>query len=139
MTLMFVRYFTHLVLRGQVRSAVRWLTERCSNRGVLLPSSVVDDSCKTALDVLKAKHPDPGLSHEESFLDCEVLPVLSDVDITSAHVGTVVKKISSGRVQVALLPFNGRMFYSVLVVLVKRLETLLLNLQEGCQKHCGVE
>ena len=91
------KVFTRLVLRGQMRSAVRWLTERCSSGGVLLPSAVVDGEGKTVLDVLKAKHPEPGLVQEEAFLDCDVLPVQIDVDITAEHVGKIAKRIQGGR------------------------------------------
>ena len=40
------KVFSNLMLKGQVRSAVRWLTERQSKGGVLDPSSCVDNTPK---------------------------------------------------------------------------------------------
>ena len=54
--------FPQLRLRGEVRAAVRWITERGSN-GVLLPTDLVDGSKdKRVMNVLKEKHPDPRLT-----------------------------------------------------------------------------
>ena len=83
-------------LRGQLRSAVRWLTERDSGGSVLLPSTVIDPSGKSVLDVLKEKHPDPSPSVKEAFLVCEELPPLMDIDVTGAHICKVARKIQGG-------------------------------------------
>ncbi len=87
-----IKVFTRLVLRGQIRSAVRWLTERCSG-GTLSHSDVDTSSGKKVLDVLKSKHPDPAVVNSEAFLQCQQLPQLVSVDITGAHIGVVARKI----------------------------------------------
>ena len=48
-----VQVFSRLMLRGQVRSAVRWLTERMNDGGVLDPSQLVNDDSKRVLNVLR--------------------------------------------------------------------------------------
>ena len=59
-----IKVFTHLMWRGQVHSAVRWVTERSSSGcGVLDPTLVVYDD-KTVFDLLKEKHPPPSLLKE---------------------------------------------------------------------------
>ena len=88
-----VRVFTRLMLRGQVRSAVRWMTERSSSGGILDPSTPVDTHGKTVLDVLKEKHPEPREATEKAFLLCEDLKPLVDVDLTAAHVEKVARLI----------------------------------------------
>ena len=53
-----LKVFTHLMLKGQVRAAVRWLTERADKGGVLDISTYTNDGPKTVLDVLlKRKTP----------------------------------------------------------------------------------
>ena len=90
-----VRIFTRLMLRGQVRSAVHWMTERASSGGILDSSTSVDTHGKTVLDVLKEKYPEPREATEKAFLLCEDLPLLVDVDVTAAHVEKVEKCDSS--------------------------------------------
>ena len=69
-----VRVFTRLMLRGQVQSAVCWMTERATNGGILDPPTTVDASGKTVLDMLKGKHPEPKDAAEKAFLHCDELP-----------------------------------------------------------------
>ena len=90
-----IRVFTRLMLRGQVRSAVRWMTERLSSTsgGVLHPSAPAGTAGKTVLEVLKEKHPEPREAIERAFLSCDELPPLVDVDITAAHVEKVARQI----------------------------------------------
>ena len=80
-----LRVFTRLMLRGQVRSAVRWLTEKGSDGGVLCPSNVVGPSGETVADLLEKKHSNP-CQNIEVFLECEELPPLVSVDVTGAHI-----------------------------------------------------
>ena len=83
----------HLMLKGHVRAAVRWLTERADKGGVLDISTYTNDGPKTVLDVLKEKHPDPAQSSVEVFLSCSELSPLIDVDITGSHVEKVARQI----------------------------------------------
>ena len=87
------KVFSNLMLKGQVRSAVRWLTERQSKGGVLDPSSCVDNTQKTVFDILKEKHPEPSQSCPQAFLPSTNLPTLTDLDITSAHIAAAAKRI----------------------------------------------
>ncbi|KAL5506022.1 hypothetical protein EMCRGX_G007585 [Ephydatia muelleri] len=82
------------MLRGQVRSAVRWLTERMNDGGVLDPSQLVNDGSKRVLDVLREKHPDPANSGTQAFLPCHHLPPLTDVDVTGSHIEHVARRPS---------------------------------------------
>ncbi|CAB9521993.1 hypothetical protein SEMRO_1256_G256700.1 [Seminavis robusta] len=55
------RRFQHLMLQGEVRRAVRFITAR-EQFGVLLPTAHTDDGKGTersVLDILKSKHPSP--------------------------------------------------------------------------------
>ena len=80
------------MLRGQVRSAVRWLTDRAPGQ----TTSVVDSSGKTVFDVLNEKHPEPRCVNENAFIKCEELPPFMDVDITGGHIERVGRKLQGG-------------------------------------------
>ena len=55
-----IKVFTRLMLKGNVRAAVRWLTER-SGGGVLKPSdsTIIGGTSMTVLEALNLKHLDP--------------------------------------------------------------------------------
>ena len=91
-----VRVFTRLMLRGQLRSAVRWMMKRASSGGILDPSTVGHESGKTVLEVLKEKHPEPREASVRAFLSCDELPPLVDIDMTAAHVQKVAWRIQGG-------------------------------------------
>ena len=61
-----MKVFTRLVVRGQTRAALRWLTDR-NGGGVLYHSDVDGSSGKS---VLKSKHPQPGHVGVEAFVEC---------------------------------------------------------------------
>ena len=105
-----VRVFTRLMLRGQLRSAVRWMMERASSGGILDPSTVGHEGGKTVLEVLKEKHPEPREASVRAFLSCDELPPLVDIDVTAAHVQKVAG-FREGQVQVALWLCIGRISY----------------------------
>ena len=88
-----VQVFSRLMLRGQVRSAVRWLTERMNDGGVLDPSQLVNDGSKRVFDVLREKHPDPANSGMQAFLPCHHLSPLTDVDVTGSHIEHACGKV----------------------------------------------
>ena len=86
-----VRIFTHLMLRGRVREAVRIATDRAGG-GVLKPSDTDVKSGKCVLDVLREKHPPPSVTSQDAFVSCTDLPLLVDVDVTS-HVEQVARHL----------------------------------------------
>ena len=90
-----IKVFSRLILRGQVRSAVRRLTDRAPGQ-ILTPTSVVDPSGKTVFDVLKEKHPEPRCVNANAFIKCEELPPFMDVDVTGGHVERVGRKLQGG-------------------------------------------
>ena len=61
--------------RGQVRSTVRWVTERVSSEGMLNPFHVVQDE-RTVLDLLREKHPPISQCSENACIFCKDLPPL---------------------------------------------------------------
>ena len=60
------KVFASLMMKGKVRSAMRWLSERASG-GVLDPMQEVKKGV-TVLETLKSKHPEPNKSHLSSRL-----------------------------------------------------------------------
>ena len=56
-----VRMFTRLMLHGRVREAVCFATNQ-SGGGMLKPDDIDTKSGKCVLDVLKEKHPPPGVA-----------------------------------------------------------------------------
>ena len=78
-----VKVFTHLMLRGQVRSAVRFITDRVHGGGVLSLYASTGVPGHSVLDILHKKHPEPGVIDESAFMSCDGLPPLLDLDITA--------------------------------------------------------
>ena len=70
--------------------------ERDQDGGALDPNATVGASGKTVLDVLKEKHPLPREVHENAFLPCDELPILTCVDITGAHLENAARQIKGG-------------------------------------------
>ena len=54
-----LKVFTRLMLKGQVRFATRWITDRAPG-SVLSPLDIDNGSGKNVFEVLKDKHPEPG-------------------------------------------------------------------------------
>ena len=113
-----IKIFTRLMLRGQIRAATRWITDRRSGGGVLDPSSEVE-SDKTVMDVLREKHPDPAIARERVFLQCEDLPPLIDVDLTGAHIEKDRVEFRVVLVRVGPLLSNGKAFSLNMAHIVK--------------------
>ena len=96
-----VRVFTRLMLKGNVRAAVRWVSKKA--RGVLKPTDLLDvkksngESVKmTVFEVLQQKHPDPVIPPKLALLPCAELPKLEEVEITGGHVLRVARSIQGG-------------------------------------------
>ena len=88
-----VAVFTRLMLRGQVCSAVRFITDRVSGGGVLACNSPSGIPGKSVADVLQEKHPEPCSSGRDAFLPCDSLQPVLDVDITADYVERVAHRI----------------------------------------------
>ena len=90
------RTFARLMMEGRVRSAVRLLTDRLGG-GVLDPGANVEGAGsppqRTVLDVLQEKHPPQKEADPRAFAQCDDLPLLEDVDITSSHVEQVARRL----------------------------------------------
>ena len=76
------------MLHGRVHEAVRFVIDQARG-GVLNPSDTDAKSGKCVFDVLREKHPPPGLASQDAFVSCSDLPLLFDVDVTSSHVEQV--------------------------------------------------
>ena len=69
-----LKVFSHLMLKGQLRSAVSGVTECMHTGGVLHPSYVVENGSKSVLEVLENKHPEPSSTGADAFMPCDTLP-----------------------------------------------------------------
>ena len=78
------KVFASLMMKGKVRSAMRWLSDRTSGGG-LDPMQEMKKGV-TALETLKSKHPEPHKSHLSSRLQVPVLPDFENVIISSASI-----------------------------------------------------
>ena len=87
-----MQVFTRLMLRGRIRKAVCFVTD-WARGGVLKPSDIDTKSGKCVFDMLREKHPPPGLAFQDAFLSCSDLPLLVDVDVTSSHVEQVARRL----------------------------------------------
>ena len=85
-----------LVLRGKLRSAVRWITEQ-ETGGVLQPGNRCEKTGDQVLEVLRAKHPEaqtPTAACLTSYTGCP--PELTPVDITDDTVTAVAGRLLGG-------------------------------------------
>ena len=91
-----LRVFSNLMLRGDIRSATRWLTDQTGSGAVLDPSQLVDG--QSVAHILQEKHPEASQSSTRAFMPCDELPPLVDVDITGSHIESAARRIrgSSG-------------------------------------------
>ena len=90
------KVFDSIMVKGKVRSAMRWLSERAGG-GVLYPMQEVKKSV-TVLETLKSKHPELHKSHLSSRLQVPVLPDFEDVIISFASIEKTTRSLqgSSG-------------------------------------------
>jgi len=90
------RTFARLMMEGRIRSAVRLLTDRLGG-GVLDPSAEAQGKDgplgKTVFDVFQEKHPPQRQADPSAFIQCDELPPLEKVDITSAHIEKVARRL----------------------------------------------
>jgi hypothetical protein len=81
--------FHQKVLKGDLRGAVRYLTERVKG-GVLLPNNVCS---KTGLRVLDLKHPTTREPDPDALHQYESLPEFIDVNVTEGAVEKTARKM----------------------------------------------
>jgi hypothetical protein len=81
------------MLRGDVRGAVRHLTER-DKGGVLMPDDIDEKSGDSVADVLEAKHPDARTPEAASLHRCNTTADFVNVDVTEDTVKTVAQRLS---------------------------------------------
>lgn len=93
-----IKIFTCLMLKGQTRSAVRWLTERAQRGGVSPMLQLVNAWGTTVIDVVKENHSQPMQgSQGESISVLHVMNYLyMCVDIMGAHTEKAVRQIQGG-------------------------------------------
>ena len=85
-----------LMLRGKLRTVVRWITER-ETGGVLQPGYRCTKTGNRVMEVLRTKHPEartPTAASLDSYLSCP--PSLTMVDITEDTVTAVAGRLSGG-------------------------------------------
>ena len=87
------KVFASLLMKGKVRKAMRWLSER-ANGGVLDPMQELKKGV-TVLKTLKSKHPEPHKTHLSSPLKVPVLPDFEDVIIRSASIEKTTRSLQS--------------------------------------------
>ena len=91
-----IKVFTRLMLRGKVREACRFITDRNSG-GILDPHGDVSNSSGVSvLDVLKSKHSPQTDANPAAFIDCSDLPPLINVDITAANIERAARRLRGG-------------------------------------------
>ena len=81
------------MLRAQVHSVARFLTDRTHGGRILSLDASTGEPGHSVLDTLREKHPAPGVVVESAFLLCDVLPPLIDLDITAEYVEHVAQQI----------------------------------------------
>ena len=85
------RAFHQNVLSGNLRGAVRYLTDRVG--GVVLSSDDATGDGQTIRDALLEKHPEGGIPSAASFQDFKVMPLFVPVTIAANHVEDIAKKL----------------------------------------------
>ena len=90
------KVFASLMMKGNVRSAMRWLSERARG-GVLDPMQELKKGL-IVLETLKSKHPEPHKSHLSSRLQLPVLRDFEDIIISSPSIEKTIRSLqgSSG-------------------------------------------
>ena len=84
------------MLRGKLRSEVRWITERDTG-GVLQPGSRCEKKGDRVLEVLRTKHPEAWTLTAASLTPYKGCPPeLAPVDITNDTVTAVAGRLSGG-------------------------------------------
>ena len=85
-----IKVFTRLMLEGNVRAAIRWLTGH-SGGGVLKPSdsATIGGTSVTVLEVLGLKLPDPFTPPDWVLPSLDNLPYFEDSKIIGSHIVSI--------------------------------------------------
>jgi hypothetical protein len=87
--------FHQKVLRGNLRGAERYLTER-EKGGILYPDDIDEKSGDTVQSVLESKHPDARIPGVDALTDYPFLPDFVDLDITEDTIEVTACRLSGG-------------------------------------------
>jgi hypothetical protein len=81
------------MLRGEVRSAVRYLTDR-EKGGVMLPKDIDEKTGDTVIEVLRSKHPDAKTPSLTSLSSYTTTPDYVGLDISEDAVKGIARRLS---------------------------------------------
>jgi hypothetical protein len=87
------RVFQSKMLKGDVRGAVKYLTET-EKGGVMMPDEIDEKSGLTVKDVLESKHPAATTPQPSTLHPYDVTPEFSSVDITHDTIEQVARNLS---------------------------------------------
>jgi hypothetical protein len=87
--------FHQKVLRGNVRGAVRYLTER-EKGGILYLDDIDENSGDTVQSVLESKHPDAWTPGVNALTGYPFIPDFVDLDITEDTIKVTTRRLSGG-------------------------------------------
>ena len=87
------KIFHMKMLQGDVREAVRYLTDR-SKGGVRLPNNTDKKTGDSVVQVLESKHPDEKTPDHSLLKEYPTTPDFVDVNITEEVVKTVTQRLS---------------------------------------------
>lgn len=85
--------FNQKMLRGDIRGAVRFITER-EKGGILMPDDIDEKTGDSVENVLRSKHPEARIPKATDLPSFTNLPDLVELDITTDHVSTVASRLS---------------------------------------------
>ena len=104
-------------MEGQVFSAMRLLTE-CGCGGILDPTNEAHGKNGplgiSVFDILQEKHPRQQPIDPSVFIDCGMLPLLEQVDITAAHIQKVARCLFGNAGPLPLVSSSGEPFCSTM-------------------------
>ena len=87
------KVFHRRMLRGDVRGAVRFITDR-EKGGILQPNDIDEKTGDSVETVLRSKHPDARIPKPESLPQYANTPDFVEVDITEGAVEKVARRLS---------------------------------------------
>ena len=80
------------MLRGDLRGAVRYLTER-DQGGILFPQDTDEKTGDSVLETLKSKHPDAKTPKASDLQPYPNVPNFNDIDVTEDVVESVARRL----------------------------------------------